>query len=78
MQAHDKPSAWLFYMTEVYKILVEEVIRFEIHLILWLLPRQTGIDKGVWTVVLYDAIEIGVLSDTILPTEVDAEGELFP
>ena len=70
MQAHDEPSAWLLDMTEVYIVLIEEVVGLEIHQILGLLPRQTGIDKGIWMVVLYDAIKVGVLSHTVLPTEV--------
>lgn len=78
MQAHDEPSAWLLDMTEVYIVLIEEIVGLEIHQILGLLPRQTGIDKGIWRVILYDAIKVGVLSHTVLPTEVDAEGELFP
>ena len=41
-------------------------------------PRQTGIDDGIWFIGTHIAIDIGVRAHTVLIAVVDAEVKTFP
>ena len=51
---------------------IEDVVRLYVRLPFRVLPRQTGIGKNVWLVVLYLTVEVGIGSHTVLPPEVQS------
>ena len=69
----DEPTAGLGDEAIVVVAGVEKVVGFQIDFPSWLLPGEAGVEQGIGLVVADSAIEVGVGTHTILPTEVQTE-----
>ena len=72
---HD-PDAGLWNMAKINVRLVEQIVGFQIQVVVGRVPTQARIDNTVGLVFLYVVVAVGVGACTVLETVVQSQVEL--